>query len=260
MSNQIKVCTFNVRNDNLVKKLTEELIENCYSKILKENKVDILTTQEMIDSTLNVLKKKFPTYHFIGKLRYGTGSFQKKIQVLKKYNESASIITNLPILQQKTVSLPWLPMNVKDFYNGIFKYHSITPRVLTDIVVEIDSGKRLRILNTHLDCHMNTVRKRQLNYIREYIKKSNLPVILLGDFNSNLKNKTFLNFVKELEILGFKRVEYNHKTFRKSKKDIPIDHIFLPKELEVKEYGIIKEEKIEKYSDHFPLYAIINIK
>ena len=84
MSNQIKVCTFNVRNDNLVKNLTEELIEDCYSTILKKHKVDILTTQEMIDSTLNVLKKKFPTYHFIGKGRYGTGLFQKKNKSVKK--------------------------------------------------------------------------------------------------------------------------------------------------------------------------------
>lgn len=260
MSNQMKVCTFNVRNDNLVKNLTEELIEDCYSILLKENKVDILTTQEMIDSTLNVLTKKFPMYHFIGKGRYGTGPFQKKINTLKKYNEHASIITKLPVLQQKTNSLPWLPSNIKDLYNGIFKYRSITPRVLTDAVVEIDSGKRIRILNTHLECHVNTVRKRQLNYIKEYIKDSNLPVILLGDFNSNLTNKAFLNFVKELETLGLKRVEYNHRTFRKSKKDTPIDHIFIPKELEVKECGIIKEEKLEKYSDHFPLYVIINTK
>ena len=186
--------------------------------------------------------------------------FKKKIKVLKKYNEHASIITKLPVLSEKTNSLPWLPMNIKDFYNGIFKYHSITPRVLTDIVVEIDSGRRIRVLNTHLDCHMNTVRKRQLNYIIEYIKGSNLPVILLGDFNSNLTNKAFLNFVKQLETIGLKRVEYNHKTFRKSRKDTPIDHIFLPEKLEVKECGIIKEERLEKYSDHFPVYVTINIK
>jgi len=260
MSNQIKVCTFNVRNDNLVKNLTEKLIEDCYFMILNKYKVDILTTQEMIDSTLNVLKKKFPMYHFIGESRYGTGIFQKKVRVLKKYNEHASIITRMPVLVQKTNSLPWLPMNIKDFYNGIFKYRSMTPRVLTDVVVEIDSGRRIRVLNTHLDCHMNTVRKRQLKYIVEYIKDSNLPVILLGDFNSNLKNKVFLNFVKELEALGLKRVEYDHKTFRKSKKDTPIDHIFVQEDLEIKEYGIIKEEKIEKYSDHFPLYVTIDIK
>ena len=260
MSSEVKICTFNVRNDNLVKNLTEELIEDCYSTILKKYKVDILTTQEMIDSTLDVLKKKFTTYYFVGKGRYGTGSFQKRINLLKKYNEHASIITNFKVLSQKTNSLPWLPRNMKDFYNGIFKYHSMTPRVLTDIVIEIGAGKRICILNTHLDCHMNTVRKRQLNYIIKYVKKLKIPVILLGDFNSNLTNKAFLNFIKELETLGLKRVEYNHKTFRKSKKDTPIDHIFLSKELEVKEYGIIEEKVLERYSDHFPLYATIIIK
>ena len=214
----------------------------------------------MIASTLDVLKKKFPMYYFIGKGRYGTGHFQKKINLLKKYNEHASIITNFKVLSQKTHSLPWLPRNMKDFYNGIFKYRSMTPRVLTEAVIEIGTGKRICILNTHLDCHMNTVRKRQLNYIIRYVKKTKSPIILLGDFNSNLTNKTFLSFIEELGALGLKRIEYNHKTFRKSKKDTPIDHIFLSKNLEVKEYGIIEEKVLETYSDHFPLYATIIIK
>ncbi len=258
MRKQLKICTFNVRNDNLVKDLNDDLIKDCYSTLLSQYKIDILATQEMIESTLVVLKKEFPSYRFLGRGRYGTGKIQSKMKPLKKYNEHATIITNLPVLQEKTNSLPWIPMNMKDIYHGLFKYHSITPRVLTDVVVELDTSQRIRILNTHLDCHMNTVRKRQLNYILNYIKESNLPVILVGDFNSNLKNKLFLKFIKDLDSLGLKRVKYDHKTFRKSKQDTPIDHIFIPKDFEMKKCEIIENDSLKKYSDHYPLYVTID--
>lgn len=259
MKKRLKVCTFNVRNDNLVKDLTNDLIEDCYSTLLNQYEIDIVATQEMIESTLDVLKRKFPAYYFLGKGRYGAGKIQQKIKPLRKYNEHATIITKFSILQEKTNSLPWIPISIKDFYHGLFKYHSITPRVLTDAVVNLESNQRIRILNTHLDCHMNTVRKRQLNYILNYIKRSNLPVILVGDFNSNLKNKLFLKFIQDLNSLGLKRVEYDHKTFRKSKQDTPIDHIFIPKEFEIEKCGIIETELLKKYSDHYPLYVSIYI-
>lgn len=257
MEGQLKICTFNVRNDNLGKNLTNDILQECYSILLKKFKFDILATQEMIYSTLNHLKKEFPTYRMAGHSRYGESAIINQIKTLKKYNEYATIITKFSILREKTISLPWLPTSIKDLYHGLFKYRSITPRVLTDIIVDIDGLGRLRILNMHLDCHMNTVRRRQLNYILNYIKASNLPVILLGDFNSNLKNKLFQKFIRNLDSLGLQRVEYNHKTFHKSKKDSPIDHIFVPKEYMIDKVGIIENDRIKQYSDHYPLYAII---
>ena len=86
-----------------------------------------------------------------------------------------------------------------------------------------------------------------------------MPVILLGDFNSDLSNKLFIKFIEDLEKLGLKRVEYNHKTFRKSKKDTPIDHIFIPKEYKIENMEVISSEELEKYSDHYPLCVTIRI-
>lgn len=255
---KLKICTFNVRNDNLIKDLTKERIEDCYQRLLYENNIEILATQEMIKSTLDVLKKKFPEYQYMGNGRYGKGRIQNSIRALRKYNEHATVITKLPVIKEKTKALPWIPRSLKDFYHGVFTYQSVTPRVLTDVILEINK-QQIRLLNTHLDCHMNTVRKRQLNYILNYIKSSSLPVILVGDFNSTLNNKLFIKFIEDLDNLGLKRVEYNHKTFKKSKQDTPIDHIFIPREYKIEQIEIISNKEIEKYSDHYPLCVTINI-
>jgi len=260
MKKTLKICTFNVKNDNIGKKVTEKDLKNDYSFLLNKQNIDILATQEMISETLKILEKDFREYHFIGKSRYGSGIIQERIKTLKKYNEYTTIITKFPILKEKTINLPWLPMNIKDLYFGIFKYHSVTPRVMTDALIELESGTLVRFLNTHLDCHMNTVRKRQLNYIFNYIKKSNLPVILVGDFNTNLNNKLFINFIKKLDSIGIKRIEYDHKTFHKSKKDTPIDYIFIPKEYKVIDFGIINQKQLKEYSDHYPLYVTIELE
>ncbi len=255
---KLKICTFNVRNDNLIKDLAKEKIVDCYQSLFYTNEIQVLATQEMVKPTLDILKKKFPEYQYLGRGRYGKGRLKNSIRTLRKYNEHATVITKLLVIKEKTIALPWIPSNLKDFYHGVFTYQSVTPRVLTDVVLQIEK-QQIRLLNTHLDCHMNNVRRRQLNYILKYIKGSNLPVILLGDFNSDLSNKLFIKFIEDLEKLGLKRVEYNHKTFRKSKKDTPIDHIFIPKEYKIENMEVISSEELEKYSDHYPLCVTIRI-
>lgn len=260
MEKRLKICTFNVRNDNLIKDLTEKQIIKTYDYLFNDEKIDVLATQEMIASTLDVLKQHLPQFHQVGKSRYGNRHMTNSIETLRIYNEYATIFTKIPVLKENTVSLPWFPNTLKDLMQGIFKYRSITPRVLTEIVIDLEEGGRVKIINTHLDCHMNTVRKKQLNFLYHYIEESTLPVILLGDFNSNLKNRLFQNFVKKLEKIGMYRIDYDQRTFRKSKKDLAIDHIFLPKMFEAKTWGIIDQKGMETYSDHYPLYVEIETK
>lgn len=256
---QLNICTFNVKNDNLIQKLDKETILACYQELLEDYKFDVLATQEMIDSTLNILKKNFKSYTIYGKKRYGNGVVAQKVNFLKKYNEHASILTRLKVLSKRTTSLPWIPLNIKDLYQGVIKHKSITPRILTDVTIELENKEKLRILNTHLDCFMHSVKKRQLNYLLNRISKTEIPIVLLGDFNSNLEDPLFKEFVEKLDLLGYKRVEYNHKTFRKSKKDLPIDHIFLPKKYKIQNFGTLDNDIIKTYSDHYPLYVTIDI-
>lgn len=249
----LQVCTYNVRNDNLIRGLTEAKIKEIYSKLLNENNIDVLATQEMVEKTVEVLKKELTGYHIIGNYRYGNNKLLKNIRSIKKYNEGNNIITRLTILTEETKKLPWIPRNIKELYNGIFKYKSIMPRITTEAILEIPDYGRVRFINTHLSHHLKRTTKLQLIKLISKIKSSAIPVILTGDFNTNLSNKSFKKYFDEIEKLGLKRVEFNGRTFKKSKKEQAIDHIFIPNSWVVKEVKIIDEKYLDDYSDHYPL-------
>ena len=53
----LNICTYNVRNDNLIEGFDENRIAKLYKKLTKDYEIDILTTQEMISSTVKILKE-----------------------------------------------------------------------------------------------------------------------------------------------------------------------------------------------------------
>lgn len=255
---ELKICSFNVKNDNLSKNIEKEKIKDVYINLLTNYDIDILTTQEMISSTVDVINKEINNYKIVGNYRYN--KLLRRIKKLEKYNEANNIISRLPILNNKTERLPWIPKNIKDLFNGIFKYQSIVPRILTEAVIDIDKNERIKVINTHLSLHINTIKKAQLNKIKKRIIKSNLPVVLTGDFNTNIKDDIFNNFINELDLIGLKRIEVNSKTFKKSKNNLAIDHIFIPKKWIVEEVKILDDEFLDKYSDHYPVYIKVITK
>lgn len=249
----LQICTYNVRNDNLSDNLTKTKLKEIYLNLINDYNIDILATQEMVEKTVEVLKKELTGYHVIGNYRYGNNKLLKNIKSIKKYNEGNNIITRLTILTEQTNKLPWIPRNIKELYSGIFKYKSIMPRITTEAILEIPDYGRVRFINTHLSHHLKQTTKLQLIRLISKIKSSTIPVILTGDFNINLSNKFFKKYFNEIESLGLKRVEFNGRTFKKSKKEQAIDHIFIPNNWLVKEVKIIDEEYLDDYSDHYPL-------
>lgn len=253
----LNICTYNVRNDNLIEGFDENRIAKLYNKLIKDYKIDILATQEMISSTVKILKEQLKDYHVIGNYRYGKSKIINKIKSIEKYNEANNIITKLPILTEKTTELPWIPRNIKEILSGSFKYRSITPRIITEAILDIEDYGRVRFLNTHLSHHLKGTVKLQLKKIIKKIKSSTIPVVLTGDFNTSIKNNTFKLFISELEKLGLKRIEINEKTFKNSKNNNAIDHIFIPSDWQVTEYKIINDDYLEGYSDHYPVLVSI---
>lgn len=255
----LNICTYNVRNDNLIEGFDENRIAELYKKLIKDYKIDILATQEMISSTVKIIQEQLKGYHVIGNYRYGKSKIIKKIKSIEKYNEANNIITKLPILTEKTTELPWIPRNIKEILSGTFKYRSITPRILTEAVLDIEDYGRVRILNTHLSHHLTGTAKLQLKKISKKIKSSTIPVVLTGDFNTSIKNKNFKMFISELEKFGLKRVEIREKTFKKAKNNNAIDHIFIPNDWKVIEYKIINDDYLEDYSDHYPILISVTL-
>lgn len=253
----LNICTYNVRNDNLVEGFDNKKIEFLYKKLVNDYDIDILTTQEMIKTTVDILKEKLTGYRILGNYRYGNSKLVKIIKNLNKYNEANNIITRLPVLTEKTTDLPWIPRNIKEILSGTFKYRSITRRIITEAIIDIENYGRVRFLNTHLSHHLKGTTKLQLKRILKIVKSSTIPVVLTGDFNVNVKNKNFKFFIDELEKLGLKRVEINKRTFKKSKKDTAIDHVFMPSNWSIIKKEVIDEDYLGNYSDHYPIFISV---
>lgn len=254
---ELKICSYNVRNDNLSLETTNNQIKEIYHKLIEDNKIEVLATQEMVSSTLKVLKESLNSYRILGNYRYGKSKLVRKIPILEKYNEANNIITNLQVLTEKTTELPWLPRNLKELYKGIFKYKSITPRIMTEAILEVKDYGRVRFINTHLSHHLKGIESLQLRKLKSRIKSSTIPVVLTGDFNMSMQDKTFSKFVEDVEKIGLKRIALNGRTFKNSRKAKAIDHIFIPSNWEVKEIKTIDEKYLDNYSDHYPILVTV---
>lgn len=204
---------------------------------VKENNIDILCLQEVLEIYRDRLIDNLDSYHAYGKPRLGDNFFTRKIEKLKRFNESVNIITKLDVSLEKTINLPNLP----DFL----------PRIVTMIEVKYES-KTITILNTHLSAYNKISKKRQLKYLLKIIKDIKKPVILTGDFNMNIKSDILNGFIEELAILSINHLEIAERTFKKSKRNLPIDHIFVSNSLRVKSLEVIKDKDVS-FSDHYPI-------
>lgn len=239
---EIVIATFNIQNKyklknyngidtfgNHVKSLVALI--NCYH-------IDILGVQELTKLYKNNLYSLLPKdYMITGKYRYT--SFGNKIPIIRKYNESNSIITRCQLLNSKTKRLPFFP-NI--------------PRIITCTNFMI-YNRRISVYNTHLDQKSDKIRKKQLNAILSIVEKSRSEFVLMGDLNCSMKHDYFKFFVDEMERLNMHLVKIDMPTHKKKK--YPIDHIFIPKDWKVKEKSVV--DVGEEMSDHMPIIVKLKI-
>ncbi|AOR23676.1 endonuclease/exonuclease/phosphatase family protein [Clostridium taeniosporum] len=257
----MKVMTFNLRCDFFLdfnnrwdtrKKLVFDIINkyNC----------DLIGTQEATENMFKDIYNNIDTFNIIGNPR------SKKL-----FSERNDILVSKrhKIDNYKTF---WL----RDDYEkaGRSRWYSMFPRICTTAVIELSNGKRIRICNSHLDCLFYHARLYELKKIAEFIKKEQekeeLPLIIMGDFNSKPNSKLIKEFAngdifnKRLIAVQDRNKElYNKATmghFKNKEKGAHIDYIFVSEEFEIVDVEIVKYSVNGKYpSDHYPLMAEIDI-
>ena len=73
----------------------------------------------------------------------------------------------------------------------------------------------------------------------------------------NTKSNVLTSFIKKLELLGINHMDIQGRTFKKSKRDMPIDHIFISNSLKVKSINKITDKEVS-FSDHYPILLEIS--
>jgi len=109
-------------------------------------------------------------------------------------------------------------------------------------------------------------------YSREYLINFFEPIIkfnLWGEVDSMMKyevvDEILKNGLQDTYKLINRRFDYTcptstFKSMGQNEKGIRIDYIFCSKDFKVLDSGIIKNELSEKASDHYPIYAILELK
>lgn len=189
-----------------------------------------------------MLNKEFTYY---GKSRYPRNVITKKISYLETFNESVPIITDQKVLKKSTKVLPWLS--------------SYVPRIVTILKIETKELGTITILNTHLDNRKDKTKAKQLIYLLKIISQIKNPIILMGDFNMTTKNKNFQKFIQEMKKINITHLDIGTNTFKNSKSNYAIDHIFLSNLFRVESIFLEKDKKYQNFSDHYPLILKLHL-
>lgn len=219
---------------------------------IKENKFDYLGTQELTLHYVNNLKGHLKNYKFYGNYRYG------KLLVHMPYNENNMILTNQDVITSETVQLPWIADNWKDLKTSVTQM-SIMPRIATIVITKDAQNREVCMINTHLDYQVPSIQLRQLKELKNLINKyqEKYPIILTGDFNMELTNPAFQQFVTENQDI-LQHVDIAEPTWHGQNGEAQtLDHIFVPASWHVIDSGVIDSMDT---SDHNMIFAKVKVK
>ena len=226
----IKVATFNIQNRYMQDEFIDDIkYLNTLNKFILDEKIDILGLQEVVSKIKNGLS----TSHKI----YGESRLSSLLD-FSKYNEYNPVITDYEVVSNKTYHLPFIGSKI--------------PRIATVLTINSDEVL-LRVINTHLCLYKyHEVKKKELDKLIDIVKTSELPTIIMGDFNLRENAEDLKYFQDKLAPLGIKMVENIKKTFGRK----ILDYIFVSDCFNIKNINTVKTD----LSDHNALIVDLSLK
>ena len=227
----MRVMTFNIQHalDFKNKVINTDL----FADAIKQNSVDICGLNEVrgegpvegyTDQTNTIADA-------LGYNRY----FAQAVMVEGTSPYGNALVSKYPIISSETVPIS------KVRFKLLFKYHE--PRCVLKAVVDI-RGKKVCIMVCHMGLSGGE-RKMAVKTIGNLLDSTDLPVILIGDFNTTPDDKVFTPLFKRL-----KSVDTSEPTFPSDKPEIKIDYIFY------RGLDCVYSETVKDiYADHLPVIA-----
>jgi endonuclease/exonuclease/phosphatase family metal-dependent hydrolase len=257
----LKVMTYNLRLD------LDSDGENSWTnrKVFLESQIqfyepDIFGVQEAKPNQVIDLENALPQYAYVGIGREGIGKGESSNIYFKK--------EEFKLIQENTF---WLSETPNEVSKG---WDAACHRVCTYALLENKQNKvQFWVFNTHLDHVGDLARTNGIRLILSKINSlntKNIPVIFMGDFNSEPKEDRIIELKKQMIDTRDVSIEkpfgpsgtFNGFKFNEPVKTL-IDYIFISKDspLKVKKYAVLSDSKDLKYpSDHLPVYVEIMYK
>jgi len=199
--------------------------------------------QEVLDDQLKYMRKKFPDY--------GCVSFGRVNGVTS--GESCPIFYDKYVFKLNNFGVYWLDeVSIRKTNN---EEH---PRICTFAYLETFTGIKILVLNLHAG--LSSSRGAQFKTVMNFLKKSSTPnIILMGDFNENIRDKKSSWKSEKLGIYNVRNKEnpvqtYFHN-FKMNGSGSEVDHILSSRSLPVREVSVGKFNEQYPLSDHVPIIA-----
>ena len=259
MKNKMKIVTFNIRCDCGVDQENNfEFRKPFILKKLVEESPDIICFQEVMAHMALWINDALPQYCFIG---CGRDANLDGEQVTIAYRRDRfSLVALNHFWHSETMNVP----------GSIFPEQSVFPRLCSDCcLMERESRKIVRVVNTHLD-HLNSaVRRKELELVMDTIHTVSMYkeylTVLAGDFNAvpDSKEMTVMKTYPDFRCLtqhigltyhGYFRDEQHSEDYQSAQ----IDYIFARGDVEL----ISVEKWTDVYdgvylSDHYPVSVVV---
>ncbi|MEG0085570.1 MAG: endonuclease/exonuclease/phosphatase family protein [Niameybacter sp.] len=231
--------------------------------IIKNNKPDIIGTQELTAESLNDMLAILPEYSYVGNGRNGEdkGEYTAVFYLKDKFEVEAHSTFWLSSTPQKP-SRAWM---------------AAFPRICTTCTLSLkdNSNQKINIFNTHLDHLSYLARINGLKLItrkmEEQYEKCAAPVLLMGDFNATPSSKTLTKWCQELLLQRAfsledayakkhgeraRQIGRSYHGFKGKVVGKPIDYIFASHDIEIQDIEICRDKINERFpSDHYPVVA-----
>ncbi len=222
--------------------------------LMKSYTPDTIGIQEATPSWMTLLKNNLGgTYGFVGLGREGGSK-----------GEHSAIMYNKHIFKLLDSGTKWLsgtPDVVSKFpdssYIRIFTYA---------LLQRIDDGKKILVVNTHVEYTNDAIRIKQLGVLYNFLKSyGDYPTILTGDFNTTPGSATYNNVIANGFVDSAKNAasRYEASTFTNFGADNRVlDYVFASaSDFNLRSYRVCNEKVNGDFpSDHHPIFMRYIVK
>lgn len=232
------------------------LVRDC----IRQYAPDVIGTQEGVYQQVKEMAADLPEYEWIGLGRDG-GSRGEFMAVFYRKDR----------LEPLEYDHYWLS-DTPDVMASVTWGH-VCKRMVTWVKFrDRQSGQQFYFLNTHFDHESQPAREKSAELVlqRTNALKTNLPILLVGDFNADNRNKAYATLTAENAFIDTwtiarKRINENMNTFNSFKvaqeQGRRIDWILARGKVSVSSTEIVTFARDGQYpSDHFPVVANVRIE
>lgn len=177
----LKVMSFNLLVDNMGYRYPWAVRREPAAALIREEQIDIIGTQELLEYQINGLLELLPDYAFVGAGRLDGERADQFDSAILYRSSRFRLVKSASFWLSETPEKP-----------GKRGWDAHSPRMATwAILQDKATGKRIFCINTHLDHIGQTARVEGAKLIMQRIaaRSRGLPVILTGDFNATPDNE-----------------------------------------------------------------------